>query len=414
MTYGLIGERLGHSFSRIIQEYLTGEPYELKELRPEELGVFLRHEPFRGVNVTIPYKQAVIQYLDELAPSARLTGAVNVILRGTDGRLTGHNTDYDGFLAMAGAAGVRLQGSRVLILGAGGAAAAVEAAVRSEGASCVAFAVRHDFGPARLPLSDPSTFRDYEVVVNATPVGMYPDIQGKPLDISLMPHLRGVLDCVYNPICTRLVLDARERGIPAAGGLMMVVAQAVRAAELFHSTVFPEGTVERVYRWLLAGRRNIVLTGMPSSGKTTVGKLLAERLGLRFTDTDDVVRTYADASIPEIFARQGEEGFRRLESAAIESLAGEQGLVIATGGGAVLNPENVRSLRQNGVLLFLDRDPGMLRPTADRPLSASRSELESLYIKRLPVYIKSADCRISNDGTPEEAVERIMTIIDKV
>lgn len=414
MTYGLIGERLGHSFSRIIHEYLTGEPYELHELRPAELGPFLRSEPFRGINVTIPYKQAVIPYLDELAPSARLSGAVNVILRSADGRLTGHNTDFDGFLAMAGAAGIELKGAHVVILGAGGAAAAVEAAVRSAGAAGVVFAVRHDFGPCRLPISDPSAFSDCDVLVNATPVGMYPDLKGKPLDISLLPGLKGVLDCVYNPICTGLILDARERGIPAAGGLMMVTSQAVKAAELFHSRFFPEGTIDRVYKWLLSSRRNIVLTGMPSSGKSTVGKLLAERLGLRFTDTDDVVRTFADADIPEIFATRGEEAFRRLESAAVESLAGEQGLVIATGGGAVLDPANVRALRQNGVLLFLDRDPSLLVPTADRPLSGCRTELNALYLKRLPLYVKAADCRIANDGTPEEAVEKILTIIDKV
>lgn len=411
MTYGLIGSRLGHSFSRIIHEYLTGEPYELRELRPEELETFLRSEPFRGINVTIPYKQAVIPYLDELSPSARLTGAVNVILRGTDGRLTGYNTDFDGFLAMADAAGVRLEGARVVILGAGGAAKAVDAAVRSVGAAEVAFAVRHDFDPGRLPLSQPAAFADFDVLVNATPVGMYPDLQGKPLDISVMPHLRGVLDCVYNPLSTQLVIDARERGIPAAGGLMMVVAQAVRAAELFHDRTFPEDTVQRVYGRLLRDRRNIVLTGMPSSGKTTVGRMLASRLGLRFTDTDDVVRTLSGLDIPEIFAREGEPGFRRWESVAIESLAGEQGMVIATGGGSVLNPENVRALRQNGLLIFLDRDPMLLQPTVDRPLSSNRRDLEALYRERLPLYIKAADQSISNNGTPEDAVNKIMDLV---
>ncbi|MBO4476455.1 MAG: hypothetical protein J5737_07025 [Bacteroidales bacterium] len=411
MTYGLIGERLGHSFSRIIHEYLTGDPYELRELRPDELGPFLRSEPFRGINVTIPYKQAVIPYLDELAPSARLVGAVNAVLRGRDGCLTGYNTDFDGFLAMAAAAGVQFDGADVVILGAGGAAKAVEAAVRSAGASKVAFAVRHDFGPDRLPIDRPEAFAGFDVLVNATPVGMYPDIKAKPFDISALPRLRGVLDCIYNPICTQLVLDARERGIPAAGGLMMVVAQAVKAAELFHDMKFPEDTVLKTYRHMLAARRNIVLTGMPSSGKTTVGRLLAAELGLRFTDTDDVVRTLSGLEIPELFARGGEEEFRRWEAVAIESLAAEQGLVIATGGGAVLSPDNVRELRRNGILVFLDRDPALLQPSPDRPLSRSRRALEALYAERLPAYLKSADIHIENNGTPEDAAGKI---IDKV
>ncbi len=412
MTFGLIGEHLGHSFSRLIHEHLTGLPYELRELRPDQLGPFLQSEPFGGVNVTIPYKQAVIPYLHALAPSARLTGAVNVIVRNpADGTLTGHNTDFDGFLSMAESAGVVLDGASVVILGAGGAAKAVAVAAISAGARKVRFAVRHDFGPDRLPIDEPQAFADCEVLVNATPVGMYPGIWDKPFDISTLPHLRGVLDCIYNPISTPLVLDARERGIPSAGGLMMVVSQAVRAAELFHSCSYGPDAVEDEYLTLLRERRNIVLTGMPSSGKSTVGKMLAARLGLRFTDTDDIVRTFAGMDIPEIFSRWGEAGFRKYEKAAIESLAPEQGCVIATGGGAVLDPDNVRALRLNGILVFLDRSPHLLQPTADRPLSQGRAALDALYRKRLPVYTATADVRISNDGTPEEALQRILNYV---
>ena len=407
MTYGLIGERLGHSFSRIIHEHLTGEPYELRELRPYELEPFLRNEPFRGINVTIPYKQAVIPFLDDLAPSARLTGAVNVIIRTPEGRLVGHNTDYDGFLSMASQAGVELKGARVAILGAGGAAKAVEAAVRSAGAAEVVNAVRHDFGPGRVPIADPSSFAESDVVVNATPVGMYPGIKDKPLDISALPTLKGVLDCIYNPLCTRLVLDARERGIPCAGGLMMVVAQAVKAAELFHGRSFGADATERVYRYMLASRRNIVLTGMPSCGKTTVGRALAERLGLEFADIDQLVSEAAGMDIPQIFALEGEAGFRRRESEAIEALAPRQGLVIATGGGSVLSRDNVRALRQNGILVFLDRSPELLEPSADRPLSGSREALQCIYEERYNVYRDTADVTISNDGSPEQAVAAI-------
>ena len=408
MTYGLIGEKLGHSFSKIIHERLAEFPYELRELAPTELGEFLRNEPFRGINVTIPYKQAVIPYLDELAPSAELTGAVNVIVRSEDGRLTGHNTDYDGVLAMAGRAGVDFSGASVVILGAGGASRAVAAAAKDAGAAKVVFAVRHDFGPGRLPVSDPSTFADCEVLVNATPVGMCPNVSGKPLDISVLPKLRGVLDCVYNPIRTELVLDAQERGIPAAGGLMMLVAQAVRASELFLDKTYPEEVVDEMYRFLLCSRRNIVLCGMPSSGKTTIGKEVAARLGMPFTDTDDVIRTHSGMEIPDIFAQEGEAGFRKRESIAIESVAGEQGFVIATGGGAVLDPSNVRALKRNGIIFFVDRSPVLLEPTEDRPLSRTRSAIGRLYEQRLPGYLAAADARIPNDGNLTDTVESII------
>jgi len=407
MTYGLIGEHLGHSFSRIIHEHLTGQPYVLRELRPDELGDFLRNEPFRGINVTIPYKQAVIPYLDSLADSARLTGAVNVIIRDSEGRLTGHNTDYDGFLSMAQNAGVEFKGASVVILGAGGAAKAASAAARNAGAVKVVYAVRHDFGPGRVPISDPSAFQDCTVLVNATPVGMYPDINGKPFDISVLPNLRGVLDCIYNPIRTQIVLDAQERGIPAAGGLMMVVSQAVKAAELFHDCKYEEGTVDSTYRYILSDRRNIVLVGMPSCGKTTLGRELASRRGLRFIDTDEVISTFAGMEIPDIFALEGEAGFRKRESIAIESIAGEQGLVIATGGGAILSSQNVRALRQNGIIVFVERAPELLEATSDRPLSSSRAALKALYDKRLPLYIKAADVRISNNGSIADAILNI-------
>ena len=409
MTYGLIGEKLGHSFSKIIHERLTGIPYELRELQPGALEAFLREDPFRGINVTIPYKQAVIPYLDELAPSAKITGAVNVIVRSDDGRLTGHNTDYDGVAAMAAHAGVSFSGASVVILGAGGASKAVAAAAHDAGASKVVFAVRHDFGHGRVPIDNPSAYADCEILVNATPVGMYPNVSGKPLDISLLPNLRGVLDCVYNPIRTELVLDAQERGIPAAGGLMMLVAQAVRASELFLDKTYPPETVEEMYRFLLAGRRNIVLCGMPSSGKTTIGKEVTARLGLPFTDTDDVIRTHSGMEIPDIFALEGEPGFRKRESIAIESVAGEQGFVIATGGGAVLNPSNVHALKRGGIVFFIDRAPALLEPTEDRPLSRTRAAIGRLYEQRLPYYLAAADARIPNDGDLNDTVESIIS-----
>ena len=307
MEFGLIGEHLGHSFSKTIHGMLTDAPYELHELRPDELAAFLAERDFRGINVTIPYKRAVMPHLDGLAPSAFACDAVNCIVN-RDGRLTGYNTDYDGFIALASHAGVDFQGARVVILGAGGAASAVAAAARDMGAASVLNACRRPL-EGQLQIAEPETWNDCDIIVNATPVGMYPDWQGKLLDLSIFPHLRGVLDCIYNPLRTRLVLDAQERGIPAGGGLYMLVGQAVRARELFDGRSLPEGACEQVYERILRGKRNIVLTGMPSCGKTTVGRQLAARTGRHYIDIDEVISLQAGMEIPEIFAREGEAGF---------------------------------------------------------------------------------------------------------
>ena len=406
MEFGLIGEHLGHSFSRIIHGMLTDAPYQLHELRPDELPKFLADRDFRGINVTIPYKRAVMPHLDSIAESARACNAVNAIVR-KDGKLTGYNTDYDGFIALAHHAGVDFNGANVVILGAGGAASAVAAASWSMGATSVRNAVRNIRTPEQLPLAQPEFWNGCEIVVNATPVGMYPDWQPSPVDIAALPRLRGVLDCIYNPLRTRLVLDARERGIPAEGGLYMLVGQAVRARELFDGTALPEDCCQKIYERILAGKRNLVLTGMPSCGKSTVGRKLASRTGRRFVDTDDVIRLQAGMEIPDIFAREGEAGFRARETAAIESLAAEQGLIIATGGGAVLKEENVRLLRHNGIICLLKRDLGLLTPTGDRPLSRDRMALEALYERRLPAYLKAAELTVDNNGPVNRTVEQL-------
>lgn len=407
MMYGLIGERLGHSFSREIHGRLSSDPYELCELTPSQLPGFLRDRAFRGINVTIPYKQAVMPHLDELDESAVRSGAVNTIVN-KDGRLYGYNTDYDGFVMLARYAGVDFRNADVVILGAGGAAKAVAAAARSMGASSVRNAVRTPREAGQLQIRDISAFSDCDILVNATPVGMYPDWQGRLLDLEAFPKLRGVLDCVYNPLRTSLVLDARARGIPAEGGLYMLVGQAVRARERFTGELFPETIAEAEFQRLLRLKRNIVLCGMPSCGKSTVGAELSRRTGRRFVDTDEIVALQAGMDIPEIFAREGEAGFRKRETAAIESIAPEQGLIVATGGGAVLSGLNCRLLRHNGLLCFLDRDPELLMPTADRPLSRSRAELMALYAKRLPVYAKAADLRISNNGPIEDTISQLI------
>lgn len=411
MEFGLIGEHLGHSFSREIHGMLSGASYELRELSPDELPKFLQCRDFIGLNVTIPYKRAVMPLLDETSSSAKLSGAVNTIVN-KGGKLCGYNTDFDGFIAFSRHAGVDFKDANVVILGAGGAASAVAAAAKSMGAASVRNAVRTVRTREQLPLQDPSGWADCEILVNATPVGMYPDWDSCPVDLEALPKLRGVLDCVYNPLRTSLVLQAQERGIPSDGGLYMLVGQAVRARELFDDTSFPESSTEAVYARILKSKRNLVLIGMPSCGKSSAGRILAANTGRSFIDIDEIIALHAGMEIPEIFAREGEAGFRLRETAAIESVATEQGAIIATGGGAVLNGANVRMLKHNGIICLLQRDLALLTPTADRPLSSGRAALEALYTKRLPFYRKAAEICVSNDGPLERTIAQLTQYVD--
>lgn len=407
MEYGLIGGRLGHSFSKDIHEKMSGISYNLVELAPDEVEAFLQRREFKGINVTIPYKQTVIPYLDELDESARLAGAVNTIVN-RDGRLIGYNTDVDGVEAMAAHACISFEGRRVTILGTGGASKAVAAAARRSGAASVKFASRHPEGEDQVPIDDVTQWMDTDILVNATPTGMSPDTEGIVQDTDLLPFMNGVLDCVYNPLRTNLVIESQWRGIPSEGGLMMLTAQAVKAREHFLGIPYDRALAESIYNEQIRSRRNIVLIGMPSSGKSTVGAMIAARLGREFIDTDDLIIRKAGMSIPEIFAKHGEGAFRSLESDIIAGLAQFQGKVIATGGGAVLNWDNVRRLSQNGRIYLVLRDPEKLTATADRPLSRDKASLQQLLQEREPVYRSVAEGYIDNNTTPEEAVDSFL------
>lgn len=404
MEYGLIGEKLPHSFSREIHERLAGYDYQLRELTPGQVPEFLQKRDFRGINVTIPYKQTVIPYLDELDPKAAAIGAVNTIVN-RNGRLIGYNTDYDGVAALLRHAGLSPEGKTVAILGTGGTSKTAAAVMRALGASSVyrvsrssrEGAVSYEEA-ARLPV---------QLLVNTTPAGMYPNPDGQAMELSRFGWLEGVLDAVYNPLRTRLVLQARDNGARAQGGLYMLVAQAAFACGHFLGEALPEDRLDSVYRAIHGEKQNIVLTGMPGSGKSTVGKLLAKQLGRELVDTDIEIIRLAKKPIPEIFAQRGEAGFRELESQVIAEVAQRTGVVIATGGGAILREENVRRLRQNGRLYFLDRPPESLVPTDDRPLARTVSDLEQRYRERYPRYTATADAHIPVPGTPEEAAAAI-------
>lgn len=404
MEFGLIGEKLGHSFSKEIHTKYFGLKYDLKELKPDEVSVFLEKREFNAINVTIPYKQTVIPYLDFVSEVAQKIGAVNVIVNNS-GKLYGYNTDYLGLKGMIEKSGVCLLGKNVLILGDGAT-------------SKTALAVAEDLGCKRaLRVSRKQTegtvsyeqaveMTDTQVIVNTTPVGMYPNIEKQIIDISAYPNLEGVFDVIYNPICSALVLQAKKRGITACGGLYMLVGQAVFAAEKFKGIKIETEKIDSIYNEILSNKQNIVLVGMPSSGKTTVGKLLAEELGREFVDTDElIVSKYGD--IAAIFQEKGESGFRVIESEVIKEVAALQGKVIATGGGAVLNKKNIDLLKLNGKIYFLDRPLESLIATDDRPLSRDKEMLEKRYSERYEIYCGCCDKRIISNGAPNDAANSI-------
>ena len=406
MMYGLIGEHLGHSFSAPIHEQISGEAYELREIAREDLDAFMRRKDFRAINVTIPYKQAVMPYLDEISETAREIGAVNTIVN-RDGRLTGYNTDAEGLSCLLRRVCPEMKGRKTLVLGTGGTSRTAAYTARQLGAGPVLRVSRTAREDALTYEEAARDHRDAEIIINTTPAGMFPDTESMPLDPGLFPALKGVADAVYNPLRTRLVLAARARGIPAEGGLYMLTAQAVRAAELFRGTQYGGGLAERIWRRMTREKENIVLIGMPGSGKSALSRLLGEAFSRPVADTDAMIAEKAGTEIREIFRQHGEAYFRDLESAVIREAAARTGQIIATGGGAVLRPENVEALRRNGRLIWLDRPPEELTPTDDRPLADSREKIDGLYRTRRPIYEAVADERVPVAGSPEETARVI-------
>lgn len=409
MEYGCIGEKLGHSFSKIIHNKLYDYEYELKEIPKECLSDFMKKANFKAINVTIPYKQDVIPFLDEISDIARKIGAVNTIVN-KNGRLCGYNTDFLGMTALINYAEISLKDKKVLILGSGGTSKTAFAVAQSMGAAEI-YRVSRKGGEGLITYAQAQDrFYDAEIIINTTPCGMYPNIMGAAVDINKFSNLSGVVDAVYNPLCSQLVVAAKRRGIPAVGGLYMLVAQAVFAAERFMENKIDKSVIDRIYNEISRDKENVVLIGMPSCGKTTVGKLLADKLGKEFIDTDElIVAKYGDIS--EIFREKGEKGFREIESLIIAQVALKQSAVIATGGGAVLNPQNVDLLKGNGKVIFIDRSLDKLITTSDRPLSSSREMLEKRYNERYDIYCQSADYIVKADGDIKDNTQRILEVI---
>lgn len=402
---GLLGEKLGHSYSPQIHSMLADYEYKLFEKSPEELEAFLKSGEFDGLNVTIPYKKSVMPYCTELSPTAAQIGSVNTIVRRSDGSLYGDNTDAFGFENLIVHNGIEVKGKKALVLGTGGASVTAQAVLKNLGASEVVVISRR----GEDNYENIAKHADAEIIANTTPVGMYPNNGKAAVDLTQFPKLSGVLDVVYNPARTALLLQAERLGIPCAGGLYMLVSQAKRSCELFTGKSIPDSEIDRIERVLLHQMQNIVIIGMPGSGKTTVSTMLAEKLGRKIFDTDTIVSENAGITIPEIFAVQGEAGFRRLETEATAEVGKLSGNIISTGGGVVTVAENYELLHQNGVIVWIERDTSKLARDG-RPISLS-SDLNELYAARLPLYDRFADIKADNNGDINDTVNAIMEMI---
>lgn len=406
MEYGCIGEKLGHSFSKEIHNSLADYNYCLKELKPEELTDFFSCRDFKAINVTIPYKQDVIQYLDWISDEARAINAVNTIVN-RNGKLYGYNTDYYGLKALIERENVNLENKKIVILGSGGT-------------SNTAFAVAKDMN-AKEVLKVSRTSRegyityeelyekhnDCEVIINTTPCGMFPKINVSAVDLNKLPDVKAVFDAVYNPLKSKIVLDAQKKNITAVGGLYMLVSQAAFAVEKFIDAPVDSEKVDKIFQNLYKEKMNIVLIGMPSSGKTSVGKAVSEKLCKTFTDSDEEIVRSTGKSIPDIFADDGESVFRSIEKDVVKTVSMKNSQIISTGGGVILNEENIEVLKGNGRVYFLDRPLEKLITTSDRPLSSNRSDLEKRYNERYELYKRAADVITDGSGTVDEVAKLI-------
>lgn len=415
MKYGLIGEKLSHSFSKEIHEALADYTYEIRELTPDEVAPFLAAREFEGINVTIPYKEKVIPHLDEISDAAKMIGAVNTV-KNVSGRLIGDNTDFYGMREMILRAGIEIKSKKALILGTGGTSKTAKAVLTDLGASEIIVVSRKESDKTVTYETAVTHHSDAEIIVNTTPLGMYPNTDACPIDLYSFPNLTGVIDAIYNPLRTNLILEAQKLGIPAVGGLMMLILQAARASEIFLGEKLGNGKVEQVVKNIFESKENIVLIGMPGCGKSTIGKILAEITGRSFIDTDTVIGELTGKHPAEIIRESGEDAFRDIETQAVREISKRSGTVIATGGGIVKRSENIPLLRQNGRIIYLNCPTDELPVTPDRPLSSSRAAIEKLFLTRNLLYTLAADAtvNVSHKNAPDIAAAEILTVFSEI
>lgn len=420
MEYGMIGEHLSDSFSKYIHERIVSYyyksavyKYEMQELQAEQVKEYLHASRFKGINVAAPYQQTVIPCLDEISDQARETGAVDTIIN-RGGKLCGYNTAYSAMIDLLQYSGTDPAGKKILILGTGSSSKAACAAASDMGASEILRVSRTGREGALTYEDAYKGCTDADIIINTTPCGMSPDLDASPIKLESFTKLCGLVDLIDDPLRTSLVLEAQKRGIPAQGGLYMRVMKEIHTFELFTGSDISHEESRRIYQEILNSRRNIVLTGMSLAGKTTLGTLVSGKLGRRLEDTDLMIIDREKREITDIFATDGEPYFRDLESAMCRELAAEKGIVIATGGGAILREENVDALKKNGFIIFLDRPLDQLMPASDRPLADTKEKVAALLEKRYPIYRSTCDGLISNDKTPEDGAEKILSLLDMI
>ncbi|MCL1884471.1 MAG: shikimate kinase [Defluviitaleaceae bacterium] len=408
MNCGLLGRKLAHSYSPAIHAEFGGYNYKIFEVEPDNLGDFFSTKDFHGINITIPYKQAAMEFCKELSPTAQAIGSVNTILKKPNGDLFGDNTDAAGFRKMVDLLGIPISGKKIIIFGTGGSSLSVVHVMKELGAGEIILVSIEDNNAEFT-----RRHSDAEILVNCTPSGMYPYVGAgnPPILLEYFPKLCGVFDLVYNPARTWLMMDADEREIPNIGGLPMLVGQAAVSSAIFTGHEIGAEKVNSVINMLKRDMENIVLIGMPGSGKTTHGRLLAQILNRNFIDTDEEIIKLDGRTIPEIFAQEGEEGFRKKETEILAKFGKESGVVIATGGGCVTREENFRHLKQNGAIIFTERSTEELAREG-RPLS--QGDLNKMYEKRLPMYKKFADTTIKVQGSPDGVVKKILEALDEI
>lgn len=407
MRYGLLGEKLGHSFSKEIHAALGDYSYDLIEVSREKLGEFIEKRDFAGLNVTIPYKEAVIPYLDGIDAGATDVGAVNTVIN-RNGRLYGYNTDVYGMEKLFSHAKIDVKDSTVAILGSGGTSKTAEAVVKRLGARKI-FKVSRNAEGEQISYDELyAKANEIDILVNTTPMGMFPNTDGAAVDISKFSNLRGAIDAVYNPLRTRMIIEANKRNIRAEGGLYMLVAQAVYASELFTNTKYDDKVIDRIYKRILREKENVVLIGMPACGKSTIGRFLEKMLGRQAFDSDKIIEKNEKRSIPDIFREGGESVFRDIESEVIAKLSDRCGIIISTGGGSILREKNVDNLKKNGRLYFIDRPLSQLIPTSNRPLASTAEDIERRFNERYGIYCGVSDVRIDANGSAPSVAEKII------
>lgn len=408
--YGLIGEKLRHSYSPQIHAMLSSEPYNLIELGRDCIETFIKKREFAGVNVTIPYKKSVIPFLDQITEIAEKIGAVNTIIN-KDGKLVGTNTDFSGLLALIEKNEIQFKEKKVLILGSGGTSNTAAAVARHLEARTVIRVSRENKEGFVTYSEVTEKHRDAEVIINTTPVGMYPHNNESPIDIEPFTKLEAVVDVIYNPLRTKLVLEALERGIKACGGLYMLAGQGVASGELFYGIKGDKSVIDDVYKKLLLEKENIVFSGMPGCGKTTFAKGLARETGKIFVDTDNLIIEKTGMTIEKIFSERGEAYFRDMESEVVKDLCYVTGKVIALGGGTILRRENVSALKQNGKIYFLNKRSQDIFIPKGRPLVNDRDEMDRLFASRYYTYLSTADAVITLGTHKKENCDTIKKAI---